>query len=130
MHVVNLRDEKPDYEFKPIKIAVLDTGCNADLPFCKIPRRRKCIKGWKDFTRQESNDTTEASSMGDEYGHGSLMTRLVMETAPLAHVYVARVAKHTDELDSSSDQIAQVRELQFQILFHDLTFTRQFNGLH
>ncbi|KAI6774887.1 hypothetical protein HG530_001645 [Fusarium avenaceum] len=107
MHVVNLREQKPDNEFKPVKIAVLDTGCNADLPFYKIPSRRKCIKGWKDFMGQESKDTTEESSMTDEYGHGSLMTRLVMESAPLAHVYVARVAKHTDELDSSSDRIAQ-----------------------
>ncbi|KAH7236501.1 hypothetical protein BKA59DRAFT_534072 [Fusarium tricinctum] len=107
MHVVNLREQKPDHEFKPVKIAVLDTGCNADLPFHKIPRRKKCIKGWKDFTGQESNNTAAKSSMIDEYGHGSLMTRLVMESAPLAHIYVARVAKHTDELDSSSDQIAQ-----------------------
>ncbi|KAG5656070.1 hypothetical protein KAF25_001640 [Fusarium avenaceum] len=107
MHIVNLRDKKPDHDFKPIKIAILDTGCNTDLPFYKLPRRRKCIKGWKDFTGHESNDTAEESSMTDEYGHGSLMTRLVMESAPLAHIYVARVAKHTDELDSSSDQIAQ-----------------------
>ncbi|KAF9766521.1 hypothetical protein IL306_001072 [Fusarium sp. DS 682] len=107
MHIVNLRDEKPYHEYKPVKIAILDTGCDADLPFCKIPRRKKCIRGWKDFTRQENNDTTETTSMEDEYGHGSLMTRLVMEAAPLAHVYVARVAKHTDELDFSSDQIAQ-----------------------
>lgn len=117
MHVVNLREQKPDHEFKPIKIAVLDTGCNADLPFYKIPRRRKCIKGWKDFTGQESNDTAEESSMTDEYGHGSLMTRLVMESAPLAHIYVARVAKHTDELDSSSDRIVKVRGLYCRILF-------------
>ncbi|KAF4336313.1 thermostable alkaline protease precursor [Fusarium beomiforme] len=107
MHVMNLRDEKPDHEFKPVKIAILDTGCDADLPFCKIPRRKKCIRGWKDFTIQEIDDTTEAGSMDDEYGHGSLMTRLVMEAAPLAHVYVARVARNTNELDSSSDQIAQ-----------------------
>lgn len=115
MHVVNLREQKPDHEFKPVKIAVIDTGCNADLPFHKIPRRKKYIKGWKDFAGQESNNTAEKSSMTDEYGHGSLMTRLVMESAPLAHVYVARVAKHTDELDSSSDRIAQVRALRYHI---------------
>ncbi|CAJ0544410.1 Ff.00g036020.m01.CDS01 [Fusarium sp. VM40] len=107
MHVVNLREQKPDHEFKPVKIAVLDTGFNADLPFYKIPRRGKSIKGWKDFTGQESNATAEEGLMTDEYGHGSLMTRLVMESAPLAHIYVARVAKHTDELESSSDRIAQ-----------------------
>ncbi|KAF4952939.1 hypothetical protein FGADI_6372 [Fusarium gaditjirri] len=107
MHIMNLRDERPDHEFKPVKIAVLDTGCDAELPFYKISRRKKCIKAWKDFTRDGSEDEPEPDSMEDEYGHGSLMTRLIMEAAPLAHVYVARVAKNTGELEYSSDQIAQ-----------------------
>lgn len=113
MYIMNLRDERPDQEFKPVKIAVLDTGCDAELPFYKIPRRKKSIKAWKDFTRDESEDNPEPDSMEDEYGHGSLMTRLIMEAAPLAHVYVARVAKNTGELEFSSDQIAQVREIRY-----------------
>ncbi|KAF5965591.1 thermostable alkaline protease [Fusarium bulbicola] len=107
MHIMNLRDEKPDHDFKPVKIAVLDTGCDAELPFNKIPRRKKSIKAWRDFTRAESEDKPEPESIEDEYGHGSLMTRLMMEAAPLAHVYVARVAKNTRDLEFSSDQIAQ-----------------------
>ncbi|KAM0076289.1 hypothetical protein ACKRZS_011634 [Fusarium odoratissimum] len=110
-HIVNLREAKPDYEFKAVRIAVLDTGCDANLPFCKIPRRKKSIRAWKDFTTDRSKDMSEADCMEDQYGHGSLMTRLVMEAAPLAHIYVARVAKNTDELRYSSDQIAQVRNL-------------------
>ncbi|KAH7205725.1 peptidase S8/S53 domain-containing protein [Fusarium oxysporum] len=107
MHIVNLREERPDHDFKPVKIAVLDTGCDAELPFYKIPRRKKSIRAWKDFTRDRSEDKPESDSMEDEYGHGSLMARLIMEAAPLAHVYVARVAKNTGELEFSSDQIAQ-----------------------
>ncbi|KAM5521688.1 putative subtilisin [Fusarium oxysporum f. sp. phaseoli] len=107
MHIMNLREERPDHEFKSVKIAVLDTGCDAELPFYKIPRRKKSIKAWKDFTRDESEDNPEPDSMEDEYGHGSLMTRLIMEAAPLAHIYVARVAKNTGKLEFSSDQIAQ-----------------------
>ncbi|RKK68519.1 hypothetical protein BFJ69_g13514 [Fusarium oxysporum] len=107
MHIVSLREKKPEHDFKPVKIAVLDTGCDADLPFCKIPRRKKSIKAWKDFTCEESEDTPGPDSMEDEYGHGSLMTRLIMEAAPLAHVYVVRVAKDTDELEYSSDQISR-----------------------
>ncbi|EXK30457.1 hypothetical protein FOMG_13264 [Fusarium oxysporum f. sp. melonis 26406] len=107
MHIVSLREKKPEHDFKPVKIAVLDTGCDADLPFCKIPRRKKSIKAWKDFTCEESEDTPGPDSMEDEYGHGSLMTRLIMEAAPLAHVYVVRVAKDTDELEYSSDQISK-----------------------
>ncbi|KAM0354186.1 hypothetical protein ACHAPU_001221 [Fusarium lateritium] len=108
MHIMNLRGMKPDHEFKAVKIAVLDTGCDADLPFCKLPRRKKCIKGWKDFTKDdEHEDASEAKLMRDEYGHGSLMTQLVMEAAPLAHVYVARVSRNTTELDCSSDRIAE-----------------------
>uniref|UniRef100_A0A0C4DI89 Peptidase S8/S53 domain-containing protein n=1 Tax=Fusarium oxysporum (strain Fo5176) TaxID=660025 RepID=A0A0C4DI89_FUSOF len=107
MHIVSLREKKPEHDFKPVKIAVLDTGCDADLPFCKIPRRKKSIKAWKDFTCEESEDTPGPDSMEDEYGHGSLMTRLIMEAAPLAHVYVVRVAKDADELEYSSDQISK-----------------------
>ncbi|KAG5746460.1 hypothetical protein H9Q70_010855 [Fusarium xylarioides] len=107
MHIMNLREEKPDHDFKPVKIAVLDTGCDAELPFYKIPRRKKSIKAWKDFTRDRSEDMSEAGCMEDEYGHGSLMTRLIMEAAPLTHVYVVRVAKNTRDLEFSSDQIAQ-----------------------
>ncbi|KAF5602860.1 thermostable alkaline protease precursor [Fusarium subglutinans] len=107
MHIMNLREEKPDHDFKPVKIAVLDTGCDAALPFNKIPRRKKSIKAWKDFTRPGSEDKLEPDTMKDEYGHGSLMTRLIMEAAPLAHIYVARVAKNTRDLEFSSNQIAQ-----------------------
>ncbi|RBQ75512.1 hypothetical protein FVER14953_13778 [Fusarium verticillioides] len=106
MHIMDLRDEKPDHEFQPVKIAVLDTGCDAELPFYKIPRRKKSIKAWKDFTIDEGDGTNKSDCMEDLYGHGSLMIRLIMEAAPLAHIYVARVAKNTDELEYSSDQIA------------------------
>ncbi|KLO83427.1 related to thermostable alkaline protease precursor [Fusarium fujikuroi] len=106
MHIMNLREAKPDHEFKPVKVAVLDTGCDADLPFCKIPRRKKSIRAWKDFA-SNGGEGTGADCMEDQYGHGSLMTRLIMEAAPLAHVYVARVAKNTRDLEFSSDQIAQ-----------------------
>ncbi|PNP75995.1 hypothetical protein FNYG_10553 [Fusarium nygamai] len=109
MHIMNLRDKKPDHDFKPVKIAVLDTGCDAELPFFKITRRKKSIKAWKDFTIDEGEGTGRPDCMEDQYGHGSLMIRLIMEAAPLAHIYVARVAKNTDELEYSSDQIAHVR---------------------
>ncbi|SCV46960.1 related to thermostable alkaline protease precursor [Fusarium fujikuroi] len=107
MHIVNLREANSDHEFKPVKVAVLDTGCDADLPFCKKPRRRKSIRAWRDFAIDGGEETGGPDCMEDQYGHGSLMTRLIMEAAPLAHIYVARVAKNTDELEYSSDQIAQ-----------------------
>ncbi|KAF5670911.1 thermostable alkaline protease [Fusarium heterosporum] len=108
MHVMKLREMKPDREFKAVKIAVLDTGCDADLAFCKLPKRKKCIKGWKDFTKEDDvEDTSQSKTMMDEYGHGSLMTRLVMEAAPLAHIYVARVSRNTQELGSSSERISE-----------------------
>ncbi|KAF5985641.1 thermostable alkaline protease precursor [Fusarium coicis] len=106
MHIMNLREAKPDHEFKPVKVAILDTGCDADLPFCKIPRRKKSIRAWKDFA-SNGGEGRGADCMEDQYGHGSLMTRLIMEAAPLAHVLVARVAKNTKDLEFSSDQIAQ-----------------------
>ncbi|RKL44096.1 hypothetical protein BFJ72_g3829 [Fusarium proliferatum] len=117
MHIVNLREAKLEHEFKPVKVAILDTGCDAELPFCKIPRRKRSIRAWRDFASDGGEETSGPDCMEDQYGHGSLMTRLIMEAAPLAHIYVARVAKNTDELEYSSDQIAQVRNIHFQAVF-------------
>ncbi|KAK2744437.1 hypothetical protein FQN55_006764 [Onygenales sp. PD_40] len=87
-------------EPRPIRIAILDTGLERSIPFFCETRRSTQIKHWKDFTSGEEEPS-------DNHGHGTLMARLVMETAPLADVYIARVAESTAKLDDSKPHIAQ-----------------------
>ncbi|KAM0268941.1 hypothetical protein ACHAPA_004541 [Fusarium lateritium] len=107
LHIMKLRRQKPGHKFSPVRIAILDTGCDADLPFFKNPSRANCIAGWRDFVSETGEDTVGMAPMEDAYGHGSLMARLAMEAAPLAHIYIARVARNTNELVGRSGQIAQ-----------------------
>jgi hypothetical protein len=88
----------------PIRVAILDTGYNPEVPFFQDTRRSDRIKGWRDFV-------CGLQTPIDSYGHGTFMTRLVMESAPCAEVYVARVAESTDQLVHSQDKVVEVRNL-------------------
>jgi hypothetical protein len=97
---------------KPIKVAILDTGINTSMPFFQDEDygsdRRGQIELFKDFV------DTDVGSTVDEFGHGSLMSRLVAETTafestPFAKIMVARVAKNTKLLLKSQDKVAEVR---------------------
>jgi hypothetical protein len=88
---------------KPIRVAILDTGCKKDLAFFQDPGRSKRIRGWKDFTANDSAVET------DLFGHGTFMARLLMHVAPIVDVYLIRVAEKTDDLENSQHSIAQVR---------------------
>ncbi|KAJ6260676.1 Tk-subtilisin [Drechslerella dactyloides] len=89
---------------KPVRIAILDTGCNPKAPFFLDEdhgsRRLACIQGWQDFV-------SNSESPVDEFGHGTLMTRLMIESAPSAKLLVARVARSTKKLDGSQEKIAE-----------------------
>ena len=79
----------------PIRVAILDSGCDLQTAFFQDDDdsgRTSCVVGWKDFV-----DGSEEKM--DTFGHGTLMTALVIETAPLAKLYVARIADNTAELD-------------------------------
>ncbi|USP74754.1 S8 family peptidase [Curvularia clavata] len=89
---------------KPIRVAILDSGCKKDLAFFQDPERSKRIKGWKDFTVSHSDVET------DSFGHGTFMARLLMHVAPIVDVYLIRVADNTDALQDSQDSIAKAIE--------------------
>lgn len=87
----------------PVRVAILDTGLNMDLlVFKQKPGLRGAIKEWVDYV------DPDASNMSDAFGHGTLMTRIVMECAPGAEILVARVARNTRELKSSQENIRKV----------------------
>lgn len=84
-----------------IRVALLDTGLNLELPeFADPDGRRKRVKDVKDFLDQSKGN--------DTFGHGSFMARLVMECAPSADIYVARVASNSTELSRSQVEVQKV----------------------
>ncbi|RSM05538.1 hypothetical protein CDV31_009529 [Fusarium ambrosium] len=106
-HIMMLRRQKPDHVFAPVKIAILDTGYDAKLPFFAQAARARCIRGWRDFVGDGQGSDTDDTTRRDDYGHGSLMVRLAMESAPLANLYIARVAKDTNGLSFGSKSIVE-----------------------
>ncbi|KAH6685686.1 hypothetical protein F5X68DRAFT_240894 [Plectosphaerella plurivora] len=91
---------------KPVKVAILDTGLSSSIEYFQDeddgPRRLNQVVGWQDFVNP-SNDST----MVDDFGHGTLMARLVAEAAPFSELLIARVARNTKELPRCKDNIAK-----------------------
>ncbi|CZR61671.1 uncharacterized protein PAC_11568 [Phialocephala subalpina] len=89
---------------KPIRVAILDTGCKSDLPFFQSSQRLSRLKGWKDFTIAGSKSEMDA------YGHGTFMARLLMHVAPIVDIYLIRVAENADDLENNEENIAKAIE--------------------
>ena len=96
-----LRRRKSAGVTSPIKVAILDTGCNRDLPFFKNNIISECFKDWKDFG-------AESQTPVDIFGHGTFMARLLLQVAPIVNLYVARIAVTQDELELNENKIIQV----------------------
>lgn len=81
-----------------IRVAILDTGGNIDDDsLWRIVETRNFV--------DESDNTVT-----DKYGHGTLMTRLIMACAPSAKIIIARVAKNSKDLKHSQNNIKKVSE--------------------
>ncbi len=112
-----LRKAKPSY--KTIKIAILDTGINEKHPDI-YPNTDRIVqrKSWID----------DGSDMLDTYesGHCTHTAVLVLQTAPFAHICVARICK-----DKNLQKIEHIKEVSFQNHSHRSTLMkrRQLNGL-
>lgn len=98
-------------EVRPIRVAILDSGCSLAAPYFQdgSGARANCIKAYKDFVDQSDDKK-------DSFGHGTFMATLVIEAAPNAELYVARVAENTAELDGSEATIGQVKAPPFTFI--------------
>lgn len=85
----------------PIRVAILDTGCNRDIPFFQNPIISNRFKEWKDFA-------ADSQTSVDSFGHGTFMARLLLQVAPIVDLYVARVAVTQDQLELNEDKVIQV----------------------
>lgn len=103
----------------PIRVAILDTGVNLDMPYYRDEEygedrigQVECFRDFLDPNHPYERDS-ERDSERDDFGHGSLMARLVaestpFESTPFANIMVARVARNTRDLAKCQDKIAEV----------------------
>lgn len=79
-------------ELKP-RIAILDTGLDMNHPdFLYDIERRQRIREHKNFTN--SKRAPGDDDMYDASGHGTHVTGIILDFAPEAQVYVAKIAEH------------------------------------
>ncbi|RMZ91634.1 hypothetical protein DV736_g1131, partial [Chaetothyriales sp. CBS 134916] len=90
-----LLDVRMGIKLPPVRIAILDTGCDLTL---KSFQAAKCFKGWRDFAVEAPSETEV-----DEYGHGTFMARLVMQMVPDCELYIARVAQTRQQLEHNEE---------------------------
>ncbi|KAI3325795.1 hypothetical protein HD806DRAFT_491247 [Xylariaceae sp. AK1471] len=84
---------------KRIRIAVLDTGYDPGAIFFDRDRRSR-LKDWKDYVERDR-------TIKDEDGHGTHVLSVLMQVAPAADIYVARIARGTPDLLTSSANVAE-----------------------
>lgn len=74
------------------------------------------MKGFHDYMHvcNSKCDTNTCRSVpNDNDGHGTYVTGLAITVAPLADMYMARVANDSDGLENASENIAKVIESYF-----------------
>ena len=73
----------------PVKIAVLDTGVDSKHNFIRGAVNTNRIKDRQSFVKGDK-------STEDSFGHGTHVAALLLEVAPDAQIYVAKVANTGD----------------------------------
>ncbi|RSM19538.1 hypothetical protein CDV31_001698 [Fusarium ambrosium] len=100
-YIKPLTQDTPN-ERRPIKLAIIDSGIDLDNP--RIRARKEQIGDTRNWTSDKPDECD------DGCGHGTHVTRLILEVAPAVKVYIAKVSQRK-KLDSKvSGQIAQAIE--------------------
>jgi hypothetical protein len=86
---------------RPVRIAILDTGYDDQTIFFENAQRRRRVKGWRDWAEKSETPV-------DENGHGTHTLALLMKVAPMADLYVARIAKDRTSLKSAVNSVSEV----------------------
>lgn len=91
---------------EPVRIAILDSGIDHENPFLVEDQQRTNprLKEARSFVRG-----TEPHDTQDEIGHGTHALGLLLQVAPGAEVYVARIARRETLGPNTYDDIAKAR---------------------
>jgi subtilisin family serine protease len=78
----------PDHRSRKIKIAVIDSGVKKNDPRIRGARKAHVgkIKGCRNFV------TLDPEDWDDSFGHGTLVSLLLMQVAPEVEIFVAKVS--------------------------------------
>ena len=86
-YIRNIRPEDalPEHCKNRIRIAILDSGIASNDTILRAAHRRKDIQDCRNFGPGNPRDCE------DIVGHGTMVARLLMDTAPNAHIFIAKV---------------------------------------
>lgn len=85
---------------RPVRIAIIDSGIDmTDRLMKRNAQRIKAKRNWTDDDPQNWTDT---------FGHGTHVARLLVQVAPAAEIYIARVSTAKTILSEKTGLIAQV----------------------
>ena len=97
-----------------IRIAILDTGIDGTNARIRPHWKRiKRIRDWvgptveDTYSYREKSEPSLRESWGDSGGHGTHVTALLLDVAPNAEIFMARIAQNS--IISNVDHIADVR---------------------
>ncbi|PYH88555.1 subtilisin-like protein [Aspergillus ellipticus CBS 707.79] len=85
-----------------IRIAILDTGINAQCSFFSDASRWARLRKWRDFVEDRGMPVDE-----DAGSHGTEVVALTMKHGPAADIYVARVAHNCNDTRNSPARMIQ-----------------------
>ena len=89
---MHIRSEREGRELLPhlcekVRIAIIDSGVSLSDPIIRSARQRGDIRSCRNFSPGNSDPKT----WEDTVGHGTMVARLLMEVAPEAEIYIAKV---------------------------------------
>ena len=113
--------KKGSKAFKPVRIAILDSGFDPknSLLINDEQRLDPRIKGVQNFVHG-----TESWDIQDEIGHGTHALGLLLEVATCAEICIARVANQETLGRDSYDAIAKARLAPYQSNFIHMLMAR------
>jgi subtilisin family serine protease len=95
---------------KPVRVAVLDTGVDATHPEIRLALSNRRIIAYMGFP--ESFDP-----LNDQNGHGTHGVSVLLKTAPLATIYLARTVDDADRILDSNDYEETIKVSLDDIIF-------------
>ena len=99
-----------------IRIAIIDTGVRAEDPLIITAREEETIRICRNFATPEHDEWEDEV----ENGHGTLVARLLLEVAPEAELYIAKVSREKTIPKKELYRIAQVGEIELHVLLQSL----------